>query len=61
MRSSFPAPGFDHELSKNDKDDHQRKLRREGVDLLRAGRAVDRRERENRARNISRAASRRAS
>lgn len=59
MRSSLATSQTDHELSQNDKEDHQRKLRREGVDLLKQGRATDRRERENRARNISRAASKR--
>jgi hypothetical protein len=59
MRSSLAGNEVDHELSKDHKDDHQRKLRRESVDLLKQGRALDRRERENRARNISRAASKR--
>lgn len=49
-----------HDLPAHEKDRLEAYLRREARELLQAGRAKERRERENRARNISRRPSKRA-
>jgi hypothetical protein len=60
VRPPLPAADSGHELTKDQKEDLQHKLRREGVDFLRKCQPNERRERENRARNIVRAASKRS-
>lgn len=49
-----------HQISKEDKDRLERALRAEARELLARGKARERKERENRATNISRPESRRA-
>ena len=60
VRPTLAGTETAHELSKDEKEDHQHRLRREGVDFLRKCLPNERRERENRARNIVRAASKRS-
>jgi hypothetical protein len=59
VRLSLSGVDAGHELSHDEKHDHQQRLRREGVDFLKKCKPNERRERENRARNIVRAASKR--
>jgi hypothetical protein len=59
VRPNLAGADPGHELSEDEKESHERRLRREGVDFLKKCLPNERRERENRARNIVRAASKR--
>jgi len=59
-RSTLGGEDDDHDLSAQEKDTREKALRKEARELLRAGRAKQRRELENRATNISRKPSKKA-
>jgi hypothetical protein len=59
-RTTLSGDDDDHDLSPAEKDEREKALRKQARELLRAGRAKERRELENRATNISRKPSKKA-